>query len=798
MATVTTNTLLSALSYAAGEAITITSGATLTVDVTPAINPGTITCVTWGRLLVQPASPGTPLVLTLDTNTNDIIINNAGVFEARGSMITVGTGTGAAQTFDFTAGGLATIPYPAYVEVETSAGSGEYEPWIVIPEDPSDTSPMLLTDWPDGSWPASRVLAWHSTDRTLRCGDDVNGRAIPTGAGVRVPDIYLNCAVGSATDTGRSTYDLSPGGRLDWECVGVCPAIYMGTATGSGKIRMFRVGLTCRFSGGATNGTVTLEHVSFNPSPNPGTTTGALATLSTFRGALTLYRITACTQVLAGSNVACLSIVQAFQVEQIEELLVVGKRNNANARPLYLSSLVDVTIRGASVVGGRMNGVNLTRCRFESLSVADELLVNSTALATNAIVLTNCSDITFNGVDNAAPTACRNALVSCDAQCRDVVFFDIFMDGYTNLGGLVTGTPYSFDFSNCILDNVRAGVVALDAPSTYLWAGLRCRNVVMHSSGALLFEGCQGGIYDRVSGTPTGSSLSLTASSDFAAWSVCDPGLTPVEGSMGVGPVGNGVALTGSAYGNNGGGVGLPEIGDSVTITAPVFHGVTDFQSTAPSWSYTQTGGTVTNSTTPPTGVTAEYRVAPNSAIPAWTTWITLDGTGLGAALGLLPGYDTDQGLLLEVRWAATIADPLRVIRRVWWRTYVTDWGAPDVTVTLRGPISSDQTELRRLSDDGLIATLSGAGDLEFYAGADMGQSVYWVRKNTLGVEIMRTQVNPFTLARGDNGTHDLYAGAEVQVADSALLASLDALLASRLDVAVSTRAEAQPHLEGD
>lgn len=46
------------------------------------------------------------------------------------------------------------------------------------------------------------------------------------------------------------------------------------------------------------------------------------------------------------------------------------------------------------------------------------------------------------------------------------------------------------------------------------------------------------------------------------------------------------------------------------------------------------------------------------------------------------------------------------------------------------------------------------------YSGA------YIVRKNSVGVEIMRTQTTPITLTFGDNGEHDLYSGAEVQVAD--------------------------------
>jgi hypothetical protein len=121
--------------------------------------------------------------------------------EIRGNAMPLGTGTGAAQTWDFTSlfGGV--IRHMTYVEVEETAGSGVYMPWPVIDEDPKFNLDVGTNTPAGGATPAAfsagntlagRALFWHETNRTLRCGDGTNGAVVPTGCAVRIPNIYIS------------------------------------------------------------------------------------------------------------------------------------------------------------------------------------------------------------------------------------------------------------------------------------------------------------------------------------------------------------------------------------------------------------------------------------------------------------------------------------------------------------------------------------------------------------------------------------------------------------------------------
>ena len=61
MAVVSTDQNLTSVSYTAGKTITIQNNATLTIDSTPATRPGTIRCLTKGKLLVTNASTTVPI-----------------------------------------------------------------------------------------------------------------------------------------------------------------------------------------------------------------------------------------------------------------------------------------------------------------------------------------------------------------------------------------------------------------------------------------------------------------------------------------------------------------------------------------------------------------------------------------------------------------------------------------------------------------------------------------------------------------------------------------------------------------
>ena len=198
MAIVNTSQNLTAVSYAAGEIIEIRSGATLTIDSTPATRPGTIQCITSGKLLIENSSTTTPIVLELFDNTRDLRFEGNGVLEIRGNAIEIGTGNGSSQTWDFATLYSGVLTDITYVEVETASGSGEFMPWHIIDVTPTYYSAnSVLNLATQGSFVATEVdgqqeiLFWDSLLRTLVSGDGTNGKAIPTGCKIRIPNILI-------------------------------------------------------------------------------------------------------------------------------------------------------------------------------------------------------------------------------------------------------------------------------------------------------------------------------------------------------------------------------------------------------------------------------------------------------------------------------------------------------------------------------------------------------------------------------------------------------------------------------
>lgn len=194
MAIVNTNTNLSAVTYATGETITIRNGAVLTVDSTPTTRPGTIQCITSGKLRVENTSTTTPIVLALDLNTRDFQFESNGILEVRGNMMEIGTGTNAVQSFDFSTlyGGVLTDI--TYVEVEQSAGSDDYIPWHIVDITPTfydaripTSRASIKTDF-DGN---QNVFFYDSLTRLLETGDNTNGKSVPTGCKIRIPNILI-------------------------------------------------------------------------------------------------------------------------------------------------------------------------------------------------------------------------------------------------------------------------------------------------------------------------------------------------------------------------------------------------------------------------------------------------------------------------------------------------------------------------------------------------------------------------------------------------------------------------------
>jgi hypothetical protein len=217
MATVSTSQNLTAVSYSAGENITIDSGATLTIDSTPATLPGSIICITSGKLSITNSSTTTPIIVTLSANSKDFQFEKNGQLEIRGAMINLTSSASGAssEAFDLSAAPYTGIPYPSYVEVETSVGSGVYEVWMVVPV-AGVTVNWATTEFCAGTgYKAGNVFFWNATTRSLYVGDNTNGNKLTAGVKVRIPNIYIHSNSNNATPGQRTLVDLNPSGYFD-------------------------------------------------------------------------------------------------------------------------------------------------------------------------------------------------------------------------------------------------------------------------------------------------------------------------------------------------------------------------------------------------------------------------------------------------------------------------------------------------------------------------------------------------------------------------------------------------------
>ena len=136
---VASNSDLSAVTYAAGDIISVNDGVTLTITTTPSVLPGAIRAL--GTGIIRTTNSSTTTMLKLAFLYSGWIpamnVEQNGQWITRGNFITVATGTGSAsQTLMTTTNvGGQDIRFPTRVEVETGSGTGVYEEWMVVPED---------------------------------------------------------------------------------------------------------------------------------------------------------------------------------------------------------------------------------------------------------------------------------------------------------------------------------------------------------------------------------------------------------------------------------------------------------------------------------------------------------------------------------------------------------------------------------------------------------------------------------------------------------------------------------------
>jgi hypothetical protein len=178
----------------------------------------------------------------------------------------------------------------------------------------------------------------------------------------------------------------------------------------------------------------------------------------------------------------------------------------------------------------------------------------------------------------------------------------------------------------------------------------------------------------------------------------------------------------------------------------------------------------------------------PGTSYPAYAA---LTGANLGTAFSALTGYAAGgSGLEMRIKITAGQTNPFTRFNQISLPTNVDPalWVVGDATITLQGPNSTDVTRVIRVSDNTVLYSFTGAGAKAFTVGTNFDVEVFFRREDAGGTVLMRTLPATQRINFGNNGVVSLFYGAEVQLAQASTLTALDALIQSRLDVAVSTR----------
>ena len=200
--TVSSDTNYSSLTVADGDTLSITTGATLTINQTTAILEDLLMTTNLNTVLVENTSTTTPIFLRGGHSSGSKFdIEDQSTLRVRGDWISVGTSDGtASQTF--------TAPQ--------DAGGNNYDAVGIIQVDDSGTlhTFMQVTALTSkfGDEKLGAVFTYDNSTRTITFGDGTNGYIPPNGADIKIPNIEIQNAGGNTLEIETST-----SGNLDWD-----------------------------------------------------------------------------------------------------------------------------------------------------------------------------------------------------------------------------------------------------------------------------------------------------------------------------------------------------------------------------------------------------------------------------------------------------------------------------------------------------------------------------------------------------------------------------------------------------
>lgn len=282
---------------------TVADNVTLTFNSQPIYPLPMLECLGTGTIDFQNSSTTTMRTFLFGRRNTILRFENNGNFKSTVSdWITLGTGTGAASQFvTLTGNGLDAVNALPFVMVETGSGTGVYKAWPVIASR-SDTYggtgnyqrrygqdfSTLTSPYGVGKDDVGNVGLYTVTNRRITFGDGTNGNVIPSGAKIRVPNIYFDSelkrscllaaiALGAGVPTGNllvgDTGNLSTG---TGETYTVNGEEFLGTITSPNIV------FTARAQNSSTQAAHAQGDTIYSVMSGTGTTAGSARSLTDF------------------------------------------------------------------------------------------------------------------------------------------------------------------------------------------------------------------------------------------------------------------------------------------------------------------------------------------------------------------------------------------------------------------------------------------------------------------------------------------------------------------------------------
>lgn len=664
--------------YAAGDVLSVSAGAQLKINTSTAARlPGMLQAnsTTAGTIFVENTSTSTPIVVSLNLQTADILVTGRSLFKVRGDWIVVKTGDGtASQTIDFSSIGGVSIDYPPCVWVETGDSKhkqitvggtpGYFMPFFNCGEATDTAAINILTDF-YGDLDHGPVFQFDRTTKIATFGkggavsSSLGGAVIPNGARVIYPNIHFTSSTFDSTESARNELRINNSGSADLRICAFSRSWTIGRGVNgssyAGETTFLHVAYYGRGLVNASVGPTSFDNVCSAPECQSTTLvigvqiTSCTADVSVdFLWALTKNTTTSYAISLDGYKVNSIGSLFGWWI---------STSTSTSQAAVYISGLVGNSATDAPLLIGPIHScggslqLSANNCHVVELNHSDMVSAVSSGSVVKYVfnlngAISNATLAKLRKMTNGAVT--RGFLISVSPTVSRYAIKDVIYDCANNASDTIrTGGAYGYA-ANILCTNMRTSLLA----GTRLGVkGCRVSNVKGNQPTLANVSVNQGGFYEWALGSTsswTGTAGCVDGSPFNCLWTSSDY----TQGSICIGPMrsdSNEEHLTvvsgveGTDWYDSKNGVLYCE-GNGVeliyTATFPI-RGITDF--TGASWTAT---GTNYN-----TNATYEFSMRLPDDVAAWGSWYdATTAVNWQTALAALSGYSSNAGFFLRFR----------------------------------------------------------------------------------------------------------------------------------------------------